>query len=60
MFLHACTACERRQLIFPSQVTSLDNTDHGIEVSFTCWCGVEQHLLTGRAAATPRRTPAAA
>ena len=24
MFDHHCTACDKRQLIFPSQVTSLD------------------------------------
>ena len=27
MFDHHCTACERRQLIFPSQVTALANTE---------------------------------
>ena len=32
MFDHHCTACDKRQLIFPSQVTSLVNTDHGIVV----------------------------
>ena len=42
MFDHLCTACDKRQLIFPSQVTSLVNTDHGIIVAFTCWCGAEQ------------------
>ena len=58
MFDHYCTACDRRQLIFPSQVTSLVNTDHGILVSFECWCGAEQTLLTGRAAG--HREPVAA
>jgi hypothetical protein len=53
MFDHHCTACDKRQLIFPSQVTSLANTDHGIEVTFTCWCGADQTLLTGRASAQP-------
>ena len=48
MFDHHCTVCDRRQLIFPSQVTSLANTDHGISVAFTCWCGAEQSMLTGR------------
>jgi hypothetical protein len=50
MFDHHCTACAKRQLIFPSQVTSLVNTEDGIRVTFTCWCGAEQTLLTGRAA----------
>ena len=48
MFDHHCTACDRRQLIFPSQITGIDNTDHGIVVSFRCWCGAEQTLVTGR------------
>lgn len=60
MFDHVCTACERRQLIFSSQVTSLVNTDHGIIVAFTCWCGAPQTLVTGRAATeAPRETVAA-
>ena len=54
MFDHHCTACDRRQLIFPSQVTSLDNTDHGIVVRFTCWCGADQRLVTGKAARAGR------
>ena len=35
MFAHACSSCGKRQLIFVNQVTSLVNTDHGIEVGFT-------------------------
>ena len=42
MFVHTCTACAKRQLIFPSQISSVTNTDHGILVSYTCWCGAEQ------------------
>lgn len=58
--LHDCTSCSKRQLIFPSQITGLTNTDHGILATFTCWCGAEQTLLTGKAAArrTETRTPA--
>ncbi len=48
MFDHTCTACEKRQLIFPSQVTGMANTDRGIVVSFTCWCGAEQVIVTGK------------
>ena len=51
MFDHHCTACDKTQLIFPSQVTSLVNTEHGIIMAFTCWCGSEQTLVTGRASA---------
>ena len=50
MFVHTCSACERRQLVFGSQITALHNTDHGIVVRFTCWCGAEQVSVTGRKA----------
>ena len=59
MFDHHCTACDRRQLIFPSQVTRLDNTDQGIVVDFLCWCGSGQTLTTGRGARRERATQAA-
>ena len=36
-----------RQLIFPSQIQGVTNTDHGILVSYVCWCGSEQTWLTG-------------
>lgn len=54
MFDHYCTACHRRQLIFPSMVTGLTNVGEGIVVNFTCWCGEEQTLLTGKAATETR------
>ncbi len=47
MFLTTCTACTHRYLIFPSQFTSMVNTDHGIVVDYTCWCGAEQSTVTG-------------
>lgn len=50
MFFNHCTACDKRQLIFPSQVVSLTNTDEGIVVAYTCWCGADQTLTTGLAA----------
>lgn len=50
MFAHDCTACGKRQLIFPGQITSMDNTGAGIELGFTCWCGAEETALTGRRA----------
>lgn len=52
MFDHHCTSCAKRQLIFPSQVTGMANTDEGIVVAFTCWCGVEQAMLTGAKASS--------
>jgi len=51
MFDHNCTACGQRKLVFPGQVTALVNTDQGIVVTHTCWCGAEQIWLTGKAAA---------
>ena len=39
---------------FPSQVTSVTNSDAGIVVRFGCWCGSEQTWVTGS-----RRTPVA-
>lgn len=60
MFDIHCTACDKRQLIFLSQVTSLVNTDHGIVVAYTCWCGAEQSFTTGKAAATASRHSLAA
>jgi hypothetical protein len=60
MFDHHCTACAKRQLIFPSQVSSMTNTDQGIVVAFTCWCGADQTMVTGRAATQGHRVTLAA
>ncbi|MCW2767809.1 MAG: hypothetical protein JWO11_3768 [Nocardioides sp.] len=60
MFDHNCSACGKRQLIFPSQVTSLTNTAHGIVVAYTCWCGSDQTLTTGRTATGADRVSVAA
>jgi len=57
MFQHTCSACQRRELIFPSQVTGMENTDHGIVVTFTCWCDAEQTMVTGVKAAQPTDGP---
>jgi hypothetical protein len=53
MFAHHCTACDRRQLIFPGQVDRIDNTDHGMVVGFRCWCGSEQTAVTGSGTRRP-------
>ena len=58
MFDNECTVCGKRQLIFPSQVTGLANTDDGIVVAFTCWCGADQAVLTGNS--SRRAEPVAA
>jgi hypothetical protein len=59
MFDHYCTACRQRRLIFPTQVTSIGNDERGVHVRFTCWCGVDQTLTTGRVVRRPRPTVAA-
>ncbi len=57
MFAHTCSVCDCRQLVFPSQIEAMHNTDRGIIVSFTCWCGAEQSTLTGRYATERRNRP---
>jgi hypothetical protein len=46
MFTHTCSSCERRQLIFGSQVTAVTSASTergtGIAYSFICWCGAPQ------------------
>lgn len=49
MFDYHCPACERRQLVFPSQVDRIVNDDEGIAVLLTCWCGAPGAIRTGRA-----------
>lgn len=50
MFTNHCQECDKRQLIFPSQVKAVLGTDAGTEVLYTCWCGAEQtHVLTRKA-----------
>jgi hypothetical protein len=44
MFTHTCTACERRQLIFPSMVTGVVDSPNGPTVAFECWCGASQTM----------------
>ena len=58
MFDNVCTACHKRQLIFPSQLTSLLNTERGIVLAFDCWCGADQTMVTGNTA--DHREPVAA
>ena len=60
MFDNNCKVCAGRVLIFPSQVTSLANTDDGIVVTFTCWCGTVQTHVTGNRARRPRLRAVAA
>ena len=54
MFVHHCTACEKDQLIFPSQFTGVAREAAGTVATFTCWCGADQTHVLGstRPAAT--------
>lgn len=46
LFTNHCSACQKRQLIFPSLTTGVRETGDGLEVLYTCWCGAEQsHLM---------------
>lgn len=47
MFEVHCAACNRRQLIFASQVTQVINDDQGIAVIVRCWCGELGAIRTG-------------
>ncbi|NHC22766.1 hypothetical protein G6553_06200 [Nocardioides sp. IC4_145] len=60
MFTHVCTACAKRQLIFPSQVTAVAESEQGPVATFTCWCGAEQSALYTLAPATSDKVVLAA
>ncbi|WP_121256947.1 hypothetical protein [Nocardioides ferulae] len=47
MFVHECTACQKRQLIFPTQFLRVDGGQGGPVATFQCWCGSEQHAPIG-------------
>ena len=51
MFVHHCTACAKRQLIFPSQIRTVSAGPDGFLMGFICWCGAGQvHEVADRAA----------
>ena len=49
MFDVHCTACARRWLVTPGQVTGIVNDASGIHVQYRCRCGAAGVLHTGRA-----------
>jgi hypothetical protein len=53
MFDPYCTTCSRRTLVGFRRLRSLDNTAEGIVLRFTCFCGDEAVLITGRHATAP-------
>jgi hypothetical protein len=60
MFTHDCSACDRRQLIFPSMIEGVTRTEGGTQVAFTCWCGAEQTALRGSSSTSADRKLVAA
>ena len=58
MFDIHCNECQKRQLIFPSQISRLVNDDEGIVVFYTCWCGAAGAWRTGAAATASTAAPA--
>jgi hypothetical protein len=59
VFDHYCPACQKRQLLFASQITRIVNDDQGVVVLLTCWCGEPAAVRTGKDAGTGS-TPARA
>ena len=50
MFDVYCPECDSKRLIFPSDVTGIDNVGGSIVVHFTCWCGAAGLWRTGQGA----------
>jgi hypothetical protein len=54
MFLAICDTCGRREIRGTRGIDALVNTDHGIELHFTCrGCGRHGHIGRGSPAAPP-------
>ena len=47
VFVHECTACRKRQLIFPTQFVRVDGEQGRPVATFECWCGAEQRAAVG-------------
>jgi hypothetical protein len=52
MFDPYCSTCQTRVLVGFRRLRSLENTPGGIVLRFTCHCGGEAVLTTGRRART--------
>ena len=59
MFDVHCAACDRRRLVFAGQVLGIENGEHGMTVTYRCWCGATGALRTGRGAEAPAPLAAA-
>ncbi|WP_035858409.1 hypothetical protein [Cryptosporangium arvum] len=60
MFAIDCHHHGARTLASTDDIRNYRNTDHGIELEVECWCGGIVTVTTGRSAATPVLTGAAA
>ncbi|HEY9563521.1 MAG TPA: hypothetical protein VIR30_07105 [Nocardioides sp.] len=61
MFVNHCTHCDKKMLIFPSQVTGMAKVDGVVAMTYTCWCGEEQLWHEGmKNAQAPTATAATA
>lgn len=47
MFDAYCSGCDAVVLLGPQRIVSLENADHGIVLTFRCYCGT-QGVLVGR------------
>lgn len=47
MFDFRCAMCNRRQVLFASQVNQVINDDQGIALIVRCWCGELGAIRTG-------------
>jgi hypothetical protein len=54
MFDNYCAECNKRQLIFPSQIKHMVNDESGIVVFYECWCGALNAWRTGSATEAER------
>ena len=52
MFDFSCVSCQRRQVLFPSQIQQIINDEHGIVMIVRCWCGELGAIRTGAKAQT--------
>ena len=50
MAIH-CERLDREVMIWTGQVAGIDNTEHGIVVTYQCACGEMGQVLTGAGAA---------
>ena len=58
MFDFNCAECNRRQVLFPSQVKQIINDEDGMTLIVRCWCGELGAIRTGAKAEAGTGRPA--